>query len=409
MLCAGVLLAGCSDTADDQPTAKSGGDASAAAVDPAALDTGSYPTSPAPEFGRATDATIVEVEGQRLAEFTIVPFEIDAQLTSPGTPGKVLRSGKEFRSISSEAADILANDKMLYGYQTNASTPTATNTDPSKSVLHAVLRFNNAQDAAKAAREIHTQLTTVDTGAGVKTPETIDILPNTLVSTSESRYLAGPEVSVNAFTPHGDYLIYTWAKAPAAEKDWTAKTVAKALDLQAPLIDKFPAQPTKEQNGGKTAERPMMDQGKVLIYAIPEQDAMEAQFGDDMAAYGPRGMAHRSINPPLTYRVLTETGSQHNAVAKTVVYRAKDDAGAQRIFDEWINDLKSQGFADAPSPQGLSNATCVTQDTVQGTADYCLVVKGRYVGEAHALDNKKDADQQISAQYLILEKANQNA
>jgi len=90
-------------------------------------------------------------------------------------------------------------------------------------------------------------------------------------------------------------------------------------------------------------------------------------------------------------------------------YRAKNDAGAQKIAEEFTNDLTSQGFTTAPSPQGLPGATCVTMDTVQGTSDYCMVVNGRYVREASGLDNKKDVDQQISAQYLILEKADQDA
>lgn len=409
VLCAGVLLAGCSST-DDQPTAKSGGDAATtAAVDPAALDTGSYPTSPAPEYSRATPDNIVEVEGQRLAQFMVVPFEVDPELTVGKMPTMVMRSGKNLGVVISNAAGDIANDhNMLYGYVTTAAINTPKITDPSRSVVHAVMRFGTPEEAAAAAREIHTEITTVDDGAGIHKPETIDVLPNTLVSTRENSFAAGPEISVNALTPHGNYLIYTYANAPAAQKDWTAQAVAKALSLQGPLIDKFPATPTKEQNGGKPAELPMVDQDKILIYAIPEADA-QAQLGDDLAVYGPRGMSHRSTNPPVTYRVLSETGSEHNAVSKTTVYRAKDDAGAQRIVEEFTNDLTSQGFTHAPSPQGLPNATCVTNDTTRGTADYCMVVKGRYVGEANGLDNKKDVDQQISAQYLILDKADQNA
>ena len=48
-------------------------------------------------------------------------------------------------------------------------------------------------------------------------------------------------------------------------------------------------------------------------------------------------------------------------------------------------------------------------DTANGTPDYSMVVNGRYVGDASALDNKKDVDQVISDQYLILEQADQNA
>ncbi|MDH6287978.1 DUF7373 family lipoprotein [Rhodococcus opacus] len=406
-----VLLAGCSNAdTTAEPTGKSGGDQTAtASVDPAALDTGSYPTSPAPEFGRATQETILDVDGQRLAEFTVVPFEIDPELTSVKMPTMVMRSGKNLGVVLSDAAgDIAHNHQMLYGYVSTAATPTTKTTDPSRSVVQAVMRFNNPEDAAATAREIHQNLLTVDDGTGLETAENIDILPNTLVSTGQTIFDAGPEVSVNAFTPHGDYLLYTWAKAPAADKDWTAEAVAKSLQLQEPMIDQFPATPTRAQNGGQSAQLPMIDQDKVLIYALPEEDA-QAQLGDDMAAYGPRGMAHRSTNPPLTYKILTDAGSDHNAVYKTTVYRAKDDAGAETILTEFYNDLLAEGFTAAPTPQGLPDAKCATKDTVNGTQDYCMVANGRYVGEASGTDNKKDVDQQISAQYLIFEHADQNA
>ncbi|ELB91986.1 hypothetical protein Rwratislav_16437 [Rhodococcus wratislaviensis IFP 2016] len=303
VLATAVLLAGCSNAdTTAEPTGKSGGDQIAtASVDTAALDTGSYPTSPAPEFGRATQETILDVDGQRLAEFTVVPFEIDPELTSVKMPTMVMRSGKNLGVVLSDAAgDIAHTHQMLYGYVSTAATPTTKTTDPSRSVVQAVMRFNNPEDAAATAREIHQNLLTVDDGTGLETAENIDILPNTLVSTGQTNFDAGPEVSVNAFTPHGDYLLYTWAKAPAADKDWTAKAVAKSLQLQEPLIDQFPATPTRAQNGGQSAQLPMIDQDKVLIYALPEEDA-QAQLGDDMAAYGPRGMAHRSTNPPLTF------------------------------------------------------------------------------------------------------------
>uniref|UniRef100_UPI0010F54A1D DUF7373 family lipoprotein n=1 Tax=Rhodococcus sp. Q TaxID=2502252 RepID=UPI0010F54A1D len=362
-----------------------------------------------PEYPRATPENIVEVEGQRLAEFTVAPFEIDPVLVTGKMPTMVMRSGKNVGVvIGNGAGDIVYNNNMLYGYVTTAATNTPKATDPSRSVVNAVMRFPNAELAAKAAREIHTQITTVDDGAGLGNAETIDVLPNTLVSTRENSFDAGPEVSVNAFTPHGDYLLYTWAKAPAAQKDWTAQAIAKAVSLQSPLIDKFPAQPTKEQNGGTSAEFPMIDQNKILIYAIPEADD-QAKLGDDQAVYGPRGMSHRSTNPPVTQRVLTETGSEHNAVGKTIVYRATDEEGAQQIVEEFSNDLTSQGYTVAPTPPGLPTARCFTKDTIHGTADLCMVANGRYVGEASGLDNKTDVDQQISAQYLILTKADQNA
>ena len=134
VLATAVLLAGCSNAdTTAEPTGKSGGDQTAtASVDPAALDTGSYPTSPAPEFGRATQETILDVDGQRLAEFTVVPFEIDPELTSVKMPTMVMRSGKNLGVVLSDAAgDIAHNHQMLYGYVSTAATPTTKTTDPS--------------------------------------------------------------------------------------------------------------------------------------------------------------------------------------------------------------------------------------------------------------------------------------
>ncbi|OZC42702.1 hypothetical protein CH289_27070 [Rhodococcus sp. RS1C4] len=414
-MCAGAVLAACgtdSDTTSGEPVAKSGGDtaSTSSSVDPATLDTGSYPTSPAPEFGRATEENILDVETQRLAEFVVAPFEVDPTLVSVKMPTMVIRSSQNIGVvINGGASDIAKNNGLLYGYVSTAATPTAAITDPSKSVVQMVLRFNTPDGAAAVAQQIHTDLTTVDSDdTGLDTPENIDILPNTLVSTSEHSFDAGPTVSVNALTAHDDYLLYTYASAPADQKDWTAKAIATALEQQGPLIDQFPAQPTKDQNGGQSAEFPLIDQDKILIYALPEEDP-QAQSGNDMASYGPRGMAHQSTNPPLTYRVLKETGSEHNAVYKTNVYRASDDAGASTIVEEFHTDLTSQGYTDAPTPQGLPDAVCVTKDTVNGTQDYCMVTVGRYVGEAFGRDNKIDVDQQISAQYLILQQADQNA
>lgn len=408
LLCAGALLAGCSSSDEPAAVAKSGGD-TATSVDPAALDTGSYPTEPSAAYGTATEDTILDVETQRLAEFVVVPFEVDPELVQVKMPTMVMRSPDNLGVVlAGNAPEIARANDMLYGYVSTAATQTQGINDPSRSLVQGVIRFGSADGAAAAAQQLHTDVTTNDTGGGIETPESIAILPNTLVSTSATEYDAGPEVSANAFTAHGDYLLYTYAQAPADQKDWTAKAVATALDLQSPLIDRFPATPTKEQRNGAPPELPLMDQDKILIYAIPENDE-QAQGGDDMAVYGPRGMAHTSTNPPLTYKVLSETGSEHNASYKTIVYRAKDDAGAQRILDDFTADQIAAGYTNDASPQGLPDAKCVSQDTAAGTQHYCTVAVGRYVGEASALDDKKDVDQQISAQYLILQKADQNA
>lgn len=405
-LVAGVLLAGCSTETDGTFFAASSSASPVPSADPALLDTGDFPTEPAAPYGLATTENILDVEGQRLAEFMVLPFEVDPGLTRVKMPTQVIRSYKNLTGVLGQGAvDAPANRDMLYGYVTTASTPTATSKDEEKALVQMVLRYTNAAQATAGAQQMHDALVNEPDPALKDTPVKVDGLPDTLASIGTT---VDDEATINAFTARGDYVIDTWASAPAADKTWTTTAVTTALDLQEPLVDKFPATPTKEQNGGKSA-MPRMDQNQVLIYAIPEEDP-DAQGGSDMAVYGPRGMALRSTNPPLTYKVLTDAGADHNASYKTTVYRAATPDDAQNIVDSFAADLiNSDGFTPAPAPPGLPNATCTTKDTENGTQDYCMVANGRYVGEASALDNKTEVDQLISAQYLILEQADQDA
>lgn len=407
VLAAGLLLGACSTETSGTSVAAASSAPAAPQVDKAALNPGSYPTTPAAPYGAATTDNILEIEGQRLAEFVVVPFEVDPELTEVKMPTQVLRTYKNLSMTLGEVQiNVPANKEMLYGFVSTAATATATAKEEGRSLVQMVLRYKDSGQATAAAQQMHDSLINEPDPALKEKAEKIDVLPKTLVSTGDT---AGGGVSVNAFTAHGDYVLYTWASAPAAGRGWTAQSVATALKLQEPLIDRFPATPTREQNGGTAAPLPQLDQDSILIYAIPEEDP-DAQGGSDMAVYGPRGMAHRSTNPPLTYKTLTDAGALHNASYKTTVYRAATTVDAQKIADVFIGDLiSSDGFTPAPSPPGLPNASCATKDTADGKKDYCMVVNGRYVGEASGIDNKTDVNRLISAQYLTLDHADQDA
>ncbi len=177
---------------------------------------------------------------------------------------------------------------------------------------------------------------------GLPVPENIDVLPNTKVTVHDIPDLK--KVDVNALTVHGDYIIYTWASAPTDQKDWTAKSVAKALQLQEPLLDKFPATPKD-----KTKEL-KIDQNDLLIYAVPNKEG-DARQTSQMAVYGPRGMAHRSTNPQLTYEVLTGAGVEHAASYNTSVYRAASADDAITVLDAFVDDLTAAASPPHRRPQ----------------------------------------------------------
>lgn len=83
-------------------------------------------------------------------------------------------------------------------------------------------------------------------------------------------------------------------------------------------------------------------------------------------------------------------------------------AGAENIVSAFTSaNLGGGGWVASASLPGLPNATC--QAARNGTPTrWCVVALGRYVGAASAKD-ETDAHRQISAQYVILTKADQNA
>ncbi|MGW4482108.1 DUF7373 family lipoprotein [Rhodococcus triatomae] len=400
ILAGSLLLTACGG--EDEPTAGSGGDGPAstvAAVDPATLDTGDFPTSPQKEFRQAEEKNITIVEGQRLAEFTVLPFEIDPELTESSSGYDPIldsgASGLEF-FLTNLTTDLPPEaDTYLYGYRAGAQKPGST-AEPQKELSVAPLRLPDHQSAIAFAQALHAYSTNPESPTA-GTEGRIDVMPNSLAS----RYSDGESTSLTTWTVHGDWVIHTWASAPAADEGWTAQAAARALQEQEPLLDQFPAADMNDPTSW-----PVIDQDKVLIYTLPVQGG---GGGTQMGVYGPHGMSMTSTNPTLTYDVLTEAGADHNAVAGSVVYRAKDAEGAATIQERFLADLSSHnGYTDVTVPAGLENTAtqCQTNPLEGGT--YCMTQVGRYTAEASAMD-ATEASQRIAAQYLILQQADQDA
>ncbi|MGW4482135.1 DUF7373 family lipoprotein [Rhodococcus triatomae] len=396
-----LLLTACGG--GDEPTAGSGGDSpastTAAAVDPATLDTGDFPTSPQKEFPQATEKNITMVEGQRLAEYTVLPLEIDPELTeSSAGYSPILSGGADGLTffLDNFTTDLPPEaDTYLYGYRAGAQKPGST-AEPQKELSVTPIRLPDHQSAVAFAQALHAYSINPEVPTA-GTEGRIDVMPNSLAS----RYTDGESTSLTTWTVHGDWVIHTWASAPAAQESWTAQTAARALQEQEPLLDKFPA-----SNMSDPGSWPIIDQDKVLIYTLPFKSG---GGGTQMGIYGPRGMSMTSTNPPLTFDVLTEAGADHNAVAGSIVYRAADADGAAQIQERFLADLSSHnGYTDVTVPAGLENTAtqCQTNPLEGGT--YCMTQVGRYTAEASAMD-ATEASQRISAQYLILQQADQEA
>lgn len=415
----GTTLVSCST--DGEPTQTAAGSSSAEpTVDLAALDPGPYPTEPRPEFGVADDKDwnhFARVEGQRMAQFTVLPVEVDPglvdaalQLTTP-IPGPPSLDGL----IYDGASKIKANGELVSGFSTKA----ASDDDPKnmRSLQIMVLRYFTPKTAQAAAGELTDGFAqyarqkganpVVGTLPGVNGAQTV------ATSTGGSNYL-------HTFTPHGVYVIFTWATAPSAQQ--AEAMTRKAIPLQEKLIDQFPRTLTAKERRARgldpqNLEFPLEDQNKVLIYALPHSDEELSSADPEgkvfvnhalRAVYGPRGLAHFTTDSENTFTILKNAGSTANAVERSFVYRADTDEKAKELAAAYAKS-DDDPVAIAPPP-GLSEdqAHCTSIPSASSTNYQCIVRVGRYVADVHS-NNKGDVYQQASAQYLILTKADQNA
>ncbi|MFW0796023.1 hypothetical protein AAFP30_19575 [Gordonia sp. CPCC 205515] len=414
-----TMIAGCStdgtatsESSTQSTTAPVATSSSApASVDVAALNTGSYPTSPRPPFGETTHDNLLQVEGQRMAQYIVVPFEVDQDLTNSAFPTMVITGRSTLRPVlPAEVVAVPANNNLVGGFVAAATTPGENLRDGQKrSLNNMVVRYLTPADAKAAAQQMAAAL-----AASEKT--TVSTLPG-LPDTQVVRVDADGKSRIVAFTPHNNYVLYQWYETGAGQKSKLEPTVRSLITQQSTLIDQFPYTPTKAESaaGNPNPTKVLVDQNHILIYALPYTDEQlkksegtGAPSATIRAVYGPRGMAQISADPPNDLRLLTDVGSTANAVERSNVYRANTDDGADTIVDSLASSARNRGFSEIADPPGLSPATCLSDTSGSTPRVLCLVQVGRYVGEVKST-NQQDAYQQISAQYVILTKADQRA
>lgn len=404
-----VMLAGCSSAAEatestDTDTAVSAA-ADAAVLVPAApgeLDPGPYTTTPS-SFDNVTAGTAGElIESQRLAEFVTLPFEIDPELT-------VASSSQSTRLISgpngvaamisihdgNEAIATIAEDAGFSGgFLSSRSTD-----DASRTITHAVLQFRDADAAGTAARQLHQdrisrpRVIFGESTIGVDYP--IDGLTGSHVSADRGDEYVG----ATAFTPHGRHVIFTWIDAPPDREDWIAASLTTTLEMQRPLLDRFPATAPADLPDLRIDIDGVL--GRTVWF---RQD--ETNFPlHSKAVYGPRGAAHLAIDQAGMLDALTDTDITHMAVGKSTLYRSAHPAGAEQYFDRILGMIRNRtadtAVTSATGPQGVPNTRCFEVVTTMSSYTTCVVYHGRYVGEIHGAD-LTEAHQVTTAQYMLL-------
>lgn len=405
-----ALLAACGDDdSTDSAAPESAAHSNTEGVDESALDTGDYPTEPAEEFGKPTAEQIGDIEGQRLAEYSILPFEADPAFTEGGQfPVPVLRSLSNISGLLPEnATEIFGEAPINAGYTVGGATKSTDGSDQSN-YQHSVLSFATADETGRIANDLHNADVTAST-EGPATAEQVPGQPGTLVTSTPQGEGDSADVRVRAFTAHGPYLFIDQFIVPNDQKDKALESIGRAVDQQVPLADQFPRTPNSDEPGGGEESWPDIDQDKILIYALRDEAEDPALLGADGSVFGPRGTAGLRLNSDVWLDLLQEVGAEHTAISATNVFRAADDAGAEKIVNEYRREFEEHGAAEVEGPQGLPDALCV-DDSSSLSPKKCIIQVGRYVAEIPEMQSDTDVEdmkQRTAAQYMILSKADQ--
>jgi hypothetical protein len=362
----------------------------------ALLDPGSYPTRPRPALGTAgVDGPIVE--GQRMAEFVVGPWEVDPGLRNLNPIGTLVYKNAESLGVSllAPAPAIAAAHQFLVGFSSDRFFEGPTG--QSRALRNAVLRFATHQAAGAAA----TELSTVLDSPGGTGPRQRFAVPGHPEARAQTFTLGDGTTVVESYTPHGPYVLYNLARAADGNPDAAAQLIGRALDLQHPRIDEFvPTDPAA------FAELPVDPTG-LLARALP---VPAGQLNIAHGAWQPRAALHYQRDPPLSATLFDQAAVLTVAHAMVTVYETRDPAGAQRLLDGFLAEAAADNPDRKPVPgvPGLPTAKCF--DNGQASYDSPPFAQPRfdcrYAVEHYMVSitatRDVEAQQRAAAQYLML-------
>jgi len=333
------------------------------------------------------------LEAQRMAGFVVYPWEAYPSATAVdelGTRPIMTPAALGIQMPGDVAPDIAQDNGFLGGFTTSRGSPKDA---PGKhmAVNIMVLRFPGP-DQANAALAAFIAKQPPPKGSTDARPMPIPGHPE---ATATAVVLDGGRPSVTSLSAHGPYVFNVFTQTDDTAEA-AAGAIGKALDLQGPRIDQFPAT--------DPAQFPTMnpDPTGLLARALPKKDATVTD-----GVYTTAAMLHYAAGNSLTGpQAATERFAQFGidtiVQGKSVFYQAKDATAASGFAD-----LVAKDFADdatqKPTVPGFPGAKCFTANNPGEFGDrvQCVATADRYVITVFSKQSA-DAVQQISAQYLML-------
>lgn len=409
-LCTGLIaaamiatLAGCHSTDSGTATtttASAGNDN----VDRALLDPGSYPTEPQPQprtTGSAAKGALIE--GRRMANNVVGPWEVDAKLISgdelvgvlkePDALNVVLNDGEAVGAAADTHNFVTGFSSSRHDYKGRAKAE-----NEQQSLINIVLRFASPDDAGAAAAEMAANSATVQGFAASEPIETHPIPVPRYPDSSAVTFDALAGAQVLSYTARGTYVLIQQAYS-ADSPDAAAELVAAALDKQGPLIDQFQPTPVDQ-----LADLPLDPDGLLARTLPPDAETMTVNNG----SYLPHGMLHFHADPLRSQTVFDDARLEVVAKGRTNVYQTPDAASAKKVIDGFASIATQEGlgttkFVAADGIKGMPDSKCFRNDdpNTGDTFFYCLAAADRYAIEL-STGQQLSTHQLVSAQYLML-------
>lgn len=360
---------------------------------PPLLDTGNYPTTPNPPLGPAGDAGAV-YEAHRMAEAVVGPWEVDPALTGTGSVFSTLvwkNTAAMSSSLEEPVPTIAARHRYLTGFSTDRQAEVPAGRRFALQI--AVLRFPTVEDAAGAATEL---AAAPDAPGESRVP-----MPGHPDANARTATLRDGTVRITATTPHGMFVVFTYARAEDGNTDSATRLATRAIDLQKPRLDRF--EPTPQ------AEFPDIprDPGGFLNRVIPPApDRLTPNHG----TWGPHGALHFSPDPIVYGDLFDDADVRWVATGMDVIHQTRDAAGAETLMSgllelgqnsdpppaeaEAVPGLEaSHCFDDGPpAPGSLPSATRTRYDCMFRVDSYTGLVSSHQLPDAH---------QRAAAQYAM--------
>ena len=381
-----MLIGACTSNTGGSPVKAQESAPPQGSIDIDKLDVGPYPTEPRSPLGVTGNPQLgVAVEGQRLANNVVGPWEVDSELTAGFGFGAIVLPNAETLTLigPSELAAVAGGHGMIYGF---ASARTLEN---KKMLLNAVLRFPDDGAATAAATDLGKtalQQQGLDGPAqSVPIPNHPDAQANHYTTVDR---IAGKWTAVRSFTAHGPYVLMQLAQATEG-LDPALALVDKTIEMQGPVIDSFRATDPSE-----FADISLDPTGLLArTLPMPDKEASPTQN----ATYEPRGALHFQSDPVRSSKLFDDTGMDLVAMAKTNVYQTADAEGAAKIVDEFFAEVAPTAQPANPV-KNMPDSRCLA---LEDKAFYCLATADKYAIETSG-PNLLDTQQQVAAQYVML-------